>query len=433
MRLKFLAISDTHLGEETSILSFPHGRQHLWRVLRPPFGSDVFDANNKEKLEIDEMILMGDIPDRTLSSTSQIITHTNDFVGMLGSLAKIKKGIYIPGNHDHTIWTGYQGGVTKPEGEIIIGPDNYPDEKSVDEKSESLLTTFFGFPHGSAWRKITEENSLEFALSNPIYVNQFKGRTYVFAHGTHFRNDVTSPEWIKKVADYLEADKVLGNIEIQSDCNVNEAKSLEELEKIVSPFVDSLWPSSKNNPTSQSDQLWYLLTRLSGKFGKHRKAPEKSDCFSSKRLPEVCESRIKRLTKKDDSIKEDDSIKRWEKYFIPHLLDYLRRHQIPKDNITFVYGDTHDGGWGKMQLDSGENIRVYNSGGWVVHNKEDHPACHLFAVDEDGEEYLVDVSFKNVKVEGTSILELAAEDAENRSQKIDIGLRLLSRILSYIA
>jgi hypothetical protein len=31
--LKILAISDTHLGEDSSLLSYAHGRQHLWKVL----------------------------------------------------------------------------------------------------------------------------------------------------------------------------------------------------------------------------------------------------------------------------------------------------------------------------------------------------------------------------------------------------------------
>jgi hypothetical protein len=42
-KLKLLAISDTHLGEETSLLSFPRGLQQLWQTLakdthfwRPP-------------------------------------------------------------------------------------------------------------------------------------------------------------------------------------------------------------------------------------------------------------------------------------------------------------------------------------------------------------------------------------------------------------
>jgi len=102
MAWRLLAISDTHLGEENSLLSFPHGRQHLWRAIRTHLGSD-----GDRRLEVDEAILVGDIPDRTLSSTSQIITHTNAFIQTLGSSAKIKKGVYVPGNHDHTLWTDY--------------------------------------------------------------------------------------------------------------------------------------------------------------------------------------------------------------------------------------------------------------------------------------------------------------------------------------
>jgi hypothetical protein len=45
-----------------------------------------------------------------------------------------------------------------------------------------------------------------------------------------------------------------------------------------------------------------------------------------------------------------------------------------------------------------------------------HPTCHIFAVDEEGEEYLFDVSFKDATVDGESLLELAARDAENRSE-----------------
>jgi hypothetical protein len=36
----------------------------------------------------------------------------------------------------------------------------------------------------------------------------------------------------------------------------------------VFPFVDSLWQSSKNYPTSRSDELWYLFTLFRGGFEK---------------------------------------------------------------------------------------------------------------------------------------------------------------------
>jgi hypothetical protein len=430
MELKFLAISDTHLGEDTSLLSFPRGRQHLWENLRAVFG-------NGDKFKIDEMILLGDIPDRTLSSTSQIITHTNAFIQTLGSAAQITRGGYIPGNHDHTLWTTYRErrygegqkyGISEPEGELIVegGKPSNNGEKTFEE----LLSIFFGYPHGSAWRQILEDEQFDFAIANPLYAKKINGRTYVFTHGTHFRQDVTMPEWIKKVADYMEIDEALGKIEIKSDCDVDDANNLKELEMAVSPFVDSLWPSSHTNPTSRSDQFWYLLTTLSAKFQKKRPLiPEKSELFSWPDLKNTPDSRIKQLTPPGKPM--HDSIERWQKYFLKHMLNFLKEKQLLTDatnELVFVYGDTHDGGWGELtkNYDGRDiSIRIYNCGGWVVHNKEDHPACHLFAVDEDGNEYLLDVSFKDVRIEDKSIIELAARDSENRQRNTSRILRFL--------
>lgn len=54
-----------------------------------------------------------------------------------------------------------------------------------------------------------------------------------------------------------------------------------------------------------------------------------------------------------------------------------------------------------------------------------HPACHLFAVDDDGEEYMLDVSFKSkdLEIDGESLLKVAAEDAENRQKTVNRILR----------
>jgi len=58
---------------------------------------------------VDELVLLGDIPDRTMSSTSEITTHVNAFIQTLGSAAKVHRCIFVPGNHDHTMWTDYAG------------------------------------------------------------------------------------------------------------------------------------------------------------------------------------------------------------------------------------------------------------------------------------------------------------------------------------
>lgn len=420
MRLKLLAISDTHLGEGTSLLSFPHGRWHLWQSLRKQFG----EGENKGKFSVEQMILLGDIPDRTLSSTSQIITHTNALVRTLGSVADIETGVYIPGNHDHTLWTDYckkrygQGvyyRITPPEGEYLV---RYGKLCCESLGKTEVMATFFGYPHGSSWRKI-RGNKFNFLISNPLYATKINNRTYVFTHGTHFKCVVTLRRWIKRLCDYLHLDRLLGGIEIKSNCEVREAKSLKDLERIVTPFVDTLWPSPENNPTSQSDQLWYLLTSLSHRMRKKRATPDDNQLIHRSDLPNE-KLRVKRLT--DDNHVIDHSVKSWDEHFRKHLLEYLCEFGIPDKQITFVYGDTHDGGWGELSIDSDHHFRIYNCGGWVVHGENEHPACHVFVVDEKDEEHIFDISFKDMKIGDDLLLNLAAEDFENQKHLTSLFL-----------
>lgn len=411
MHLKFLAVSDVHLGEDTSLLSYPHGRQRIWEVLRETFG----EGDTEEKFEVDEVILVGDVPDRCLSSNVQIIAHTTAFMRMLGSAAKIKKGIYLPGNHDHTIWTNYvkntrgeDTGITKPDGELLIeGGKVVGDVEPLLE----MLTIFFSYPKSSLWRAIDKQAYYDFAIANPLYARHFKGRTYVFTHGTHFRQpDVTKPSRMKAF-DWTQFDQLAG-FEIDSSGNINDARDLEELEAIAAKLVDTLWPSSYDNPNNRSDQLWYLLNLISGKFSQHRETPENDEIYSWTALQTQTQNRIKRLAGPNNKI-NDESINLWNEYFIGKMIQYLKEFNMPTKDITFVYGDTHRGGWGELQGEK-SNIRLYNTGGWSTTNKENHPACHIFAVSQEGEEFMLDVTYKDVEILGKSLVELASQDAEDR-------------------
>ena len=129
MNLKFLAISDTHLGEDCSLLSFPHGRQHLWRALREAFSEDP-----TQPFVVDELVLVGDIVDSTLASISQIITHGNALVQTLGSVARINRAVYAIGNHDHHgVWSHY---LAKRDG---LDPDHPPIPDITGPEGEELV------------------------------------------------------------------------------------------------------------------------------------------------------------------------------------------------------------------------------------------------------------------------------------------------------
>lgn len=426
-KLKILAISDTHLGEDVSLLSYPQGCQHLWREMRNQFG---YTLDPKDQIEIDELIMIGDIPDRALSSTAEIMTATTNFIQMLGSMAKIKKGVYIPGNHDHTMWTDYlkakygkhkNWGCTESSGEYILKGGTPQDLAS----SKDLLATFFGYPYGSSWLQIEQEKKLDFVISNPIYSTEVDGRTYVFTHGSHFKKEVTEPVSITAIKLLDVIDRFV-DIEIESGCDVTkDCNCLENLEEKVAPFLDSLWVSSKNNPTSQPDRYWFLLKFLSSFDKVPRNLYENSRLFSFDDLKAgLADGRIRRLAGDDDSTM-DKSIKRWYSYFLPQMMKYLTDHNLLRKGLTFVYGDTHTGGWGELSgISNGleQPIRVYNTGGWIAHHNEGHPACHIFAVDNNDKEYMLDISYKDVYIGPDSLIELACRDAENNT------INLLSNI-----
>lgn len=412
MELEILALSDTHSGEGTSLLSFTKGRQKLWKSLRDAFG----EGPNKDQFKVEELILIGDIPDRCISSTSQIIEHTSALIKTLGSAASVTRGVYIPGNHDHTLWTNYSAKkknaltITAPEGELLIEKGKI---HNLDT-SEELVEIFFDYPDSSLWRHVSKNKKLNFAIANPLYAKVVNERTYVFAHGTHFRPDVTLPIWVKRLFDWFQVDRFLG-IEIDSDRYVGEAKSLAELEKISSKWVDSFWISSFHNPNPRPDRLWYYVNLVNGKFSHKRPTPFADQLFTLDDLEANYPSQLKKLVNNGDS---DKSLQRWRNFMAEHMLEYLEKNDLLCPELTFVYGDTHSGGYGNYEyIYKGEprKFRIFNTGGWVTNNKENHPACHIFAVDKEGKEYFLDLSYKDVNISDKSLLELAAMDAEDRN------------------
>lgn len=285
---------------------------------------------------------------------------------------------------------------------------------------------FFGHPYVAYWVDINKKKNFDFYIANPLYATNVGDKTYVFTYGTHFKRELADPkvvQFLKVIFDGFDLDKY-SNLNVVTGCDVtsNECNCLEKMEEMVTPFVDSVWVSSRNNPAARSDQFWYLLKMLQGAFSEVigenveiRNSPPDSNRFPYDSLNNVSEKRIRRLTKGGNPI--DPSVDRWQRYFLPHMLNYLDSWSMLKKDLTFVYGDTHKGGWGELPgespLPSDGRISLYNCGGWVVHGDEGHPACHIFAIDDDGDEYLLDVSYKDVYVGEAPLLDLASRDFEN--------------------
>ena len=412
MRLKYLAISDAHLGEAPSMLTYRQGREHLGEVIRTHLG-------HGEKVEAEQLILLGDIPERSHATPDEMLSSTHGFMEALDEAVSFEKVIYMPGNHDHTLWTAYCrklhgeetiGCITGPAGDQIV---RRGEREDPNDSAGELLSTIFEYPDGPLWKTIRDEGR-DIVFANPIYAEKFNGRTYAFSHGTHFRKEVTAPGWSRKVAELATSNGFLGDFQVLSEGDVREAQDLEELERVVAPFIDALLPAYENNPVSTLDEAGYLMAVLSGRFGLHRKSPDESKLFPAKELPVVPEDLIPRLTSGGEI--SDLSLKLCMEYFLPHMTDHLGQYGLTGD-VTFVYGDTHDGGWGDLSLPDSRDMRVYNTGGWVTYDVEDHPTCYLFALDEDGTEYLLDVSFKEVDLDGNLLLKATSDNSKSQKQK----------------
>jgi hypothetical protein len=141
-----------------------------------------------------------------------------------------------------------------------------------------------------------------------------------------------------------------------------------------------------------------------------------SRAFGRDDLEHTDPDRVQRLTNPDGT-PADSSLERFTDYFAKPLRAHLRANNLDPDDLVFVYGDTHRGGFGDLALSGSEQkMRVYNCGSWVVSPEKTHPACHLFTVDGEGREFLLDLSFEGVDVGGQSLLGLAADDVEHRQK-----------------
>lgn len=466
MKLKCLVISDTHVGEPNSLLSFPRGLQELWYAIRTQFVDDGKDPL-VTPVEVEDLILLGDIPDRTLSSTSQIQTQTAALVRTLISAVKPKRVVYVIGNHDHTLWTNYLAGtpdppkgvwgITKAQGVNIIDPVL---GRHQDPKTEELLGTFFEYPYGSSWNGIVEgfatDSPLQFVLANPLYARELNNRMYVFTHGTYFRPDVCLTQATKDFIAKTHLASLLAGLHLDAGGDVRNAVNLSDYERRVHAFIDTLWPSAGNNPLTKADELWVLRRHLRIGVQAKRECPRETARIAWSDLKNH-PKRVKALCGDPASSVYPDlrhgNLNRLQDGVLRHLLNYVSDevcNLTTKEGLTFVYGDTHEGGFAEVSVNlanlkmvtqdspqtGGKKIDMHmvNTGAWLVEAKDRHPPCHLFAVDEDGGEHLLDVSYKDIRVGEDLVLELAEMQVDQRLERVgDTADKIAGWVTSILA
>lgn len=377
--MKRIVMSDLHLGQDSddksdsySVLSNIPGHMKKEKAQ-----ADAKMAKLRERVErfadgdSIKLILCGDVLDLALAYFDQAY---QDFAYVLKNLPSVSCVTYIPGNHDHHIWSLHceQKNIINPllSGGKPWGSGIYTPTLKVGEMSHFLtngLTNEIG-------------RNIMIDIAYPSYRFGVPNQSFYFTHGHLFGGLYNLFSRILSIflEEELDENKVatmnvaliefiywlcgetgegMGSNGIIEAIYADAEKGKESLIKqILDKGVDEVLPNGiiKGIPNS-----W---ERAFVKWGAN-KAVKKS--IADK--PHIIMSKDRH----EDPERTQERVEGW-------LFDILKADR--KDKLTFVFGHTHRSGFTKI----GDNISVYNLGSWLVEPGDDDPDTELLMIDDDG-------------------------------------------------
>jgi len=177
---KVIALSDLHLGNDKCLL-------FKGNLL------DKFISKLREEGEIDELLILGDLLELSLAPEINVFLCAKYFFNKISALDNIKNIIYLPGNHDHHIWT-----------EITI--DNLPSDKLPSQGINFTLTDEI---YDDVQFLIKRMGVKNLKVAYPNLLRKINGKRYIFHHGhlKHFCHSTISGTRYGTIKEVEEVNK----------------------------------------------------------------------------------------------------------------------------------------------------------------------------------------------------------------------------------
>ncbi|HPZ07290.1 MAG TPA: metallophosphoesterase [Candidatus Eremiobacteraeota bacterium] len=306
---KIIAISDIHLGEKDCLFNdskiLGEFKKHITEEAK--HGS------------VDELLILGDMFDLSLASYKDVYAKAREFFQSIGEIENLKAIVFIPGNHDHHIWTLLieEEQIT---GIIREGKIPSPELKRVDlEYGEKESIFLQGLLKGCMVNK--------FLVAYPNIFREIGGKLYFFHHG-HLLDRIFTP----------------ANI-------ILKPKSLQELEAFNSSWIEGIWYH-----LVQAERLGELIKDGYNEFTGFKAVMasflEKFHIRDNTVTGRLRGLRVEKL-KSEISTYLEDCIN-WYKE-TPNTL---------YSPMNFVFGHTHEKSSGEILDVKGQEIGIYNTGAW---------------------------------------------------------------------
>jgi predicted phosphodiesterase len=297
---KIIVISDIHLGEEKSL-----------------FKDRNIIRDFKEKLsregKIEEFIILGDLFDLSLVSFRNVYEHAKEFFSEVSKIKNIENIVFVPGNHDHHIWTLIleEEEITK---KINNGSDISEPLKRVDREYDNTFLN--GLLPG---RKIH--------VTYPNLLREIGGTLYFLHHG-HLLDRIFTPAGI-----------------------ILKPESLQELEAFNSSWIEGIWYH-----LGQAERLGQMVNKGYKEF---LAAKTFIDGFLEK-----FDIHGKTVAARMRGFKTEKLKSEIEEYLTSCIDWYKEKPYKLYPPISFIFGHTHRKSSGEEIEIKGEKVNIYNTGAW---------------------------------------------------------------------
>ena len=380
--IRSFVISDVHLGEEESILTYgkTDDRHYMVDKLIDKV-KEVSDLPNGER--VPELVLLGDIFDLSLAPFDETLTSVRKFINQICEADIFDTITYVPGNHDHHMW------VQILEHEVFIKniaerspvPNTY---SRVTQPGEPQRNTFLdGLLPASA-------TDVTFQVAYPNRVLEVAGTRIIMHHG-HLCERI----WR------------LLSLAIESILPTN---TINELEAFNSPFTEFGWYGLgqagnagalmekiyENAKAGKFDGIYEVIDALmdaidrwDGRLDDGWRTDAK-DWLSKRAVRKVVKSLLEKYARREEAgsagmseargktIANNDELREG-------VTRYLSKYVEIQDGEKFIFGHTHRHTPAQEFSINGRTVEIANTGGWVEEPGGHKPDGYLIEITDQAE------------------------------------------------
>lgn len=376
--IRYVVISDMHLGAENSILTNLAGETYETDTSKPsPVMAKMIEClrdiiTKNEGAVKPTLVLNGDLMELALTTTNDAAMAFKRFIELImpanGEMIFDNEIFYLAGNHDHNLWERsrnyyyiqYLKGLAP--GEPIKDEIHCTRMFNPETVSENLLVTL-----------IHQYTHLQDVTVSALYparavINDDRQKCVIFCHG-HYVESMYS---------------LMTSLRSRIFPDRQEPQSYQELEQENYAWVDFFWSTlGRSGSVGKDINLIYdkmqdpaevrlMIHNIAASFSEKNKSILLR-WIEKEMMQEILGLTVGRLAASErnepDVVLTPDATKGlalfMEKFVLNELKKELDGH-VPA-NISFVFGHTHKPFQKLMQLGSYPYpVKIYNSGGWVV-------------------------------------------------------------------